>query len=432
MRTLLLFALAATFLSGHGLSAAEVAAPAPMAAAAAAEPGQVREAVRVKRKRWTFRANALAGDYAARVRRLGVMPRKAGHETGLAAHADHAAAGPTRVPATIDWRSVGGQSYVTPVRDQGGCGSCWAFSTTGALESYVMRSRGTPGSPVDLSEQQIVSCSNGGSCAGGWPDRASQHIREDGLVSEAAFPYKGVDAPCRVAQPNPKRHRRIGRWEHVRHDVEAMKTALAEHGPLPTTMAVYTDFFYYGGGVYSYSTGTLAGYHAILIVGYSDAERAFIVKNSWGEGWGEKGYFKIDYDAVKPPVIFGYDTLAYSTAAVSPVRIAIRGLGEGDVVRGKVHAAVAARARGDTVITDLWAKLDRGQFKRVSTDGAYDLMLDGRLLPDGPHALAFRAFDNAGNRREVEVRFRVMSRTQPFGEPRVADRGAGFQRVVAF
>ena len=97
--------------------------------------------------------------------------------------------------------------------------------------------------------------------------------------------------------------------------VDLLKNALYNYGPLSTIFAVYNDFFSYTGGVYHYVTGGLAGYHAVLLVGYDDPGQYFIVKNSWGTWWGEAGYFKIAYSELDSVVGFGDYTIAYMGTA---------------------------------------------------------------------------------------------------------------------
>lgn len=207
---------------------------------------------------------------------------------------------------------------VTPVRNQGNCGSCWAFAATGALESQVlMATRATPSS-VDLSEQVLVSCSGAGSCNGGYADSASFFIQEAGLPVESCFPYTAKNTKCSAAscpywQSNTDG---INGWIWVTTTsptVDTIKSALLTYGPLVTTMNVYSDFDAYAGGVYYNVSGKLEGAHAILLVGYDDANRCFIVKNSWGTDWGEAGFFRIDYNALDDSKVqFGYYTIAYT------------------------------------------------------------------------------------------------------------------------
>jgi hypothetical protein len=100
--------------------------------------------------------------------------------------------------------------------------------------------------------------------------------------------------------------------------VDTIKTALNTYGPVNTTMQVYSDFFYYAGGVYHYATGTYQGGHAILIIGYDDASQSFICKNSWGTGWGEAGFFNIGYSELNSVTQFGDYTIAYQNGAPPP------------------------------------------------------------------------------------------------------------------
>ncbi len=184
------------------------------------------------------------------------------------------------------------------MRDQGNCGSCWAFATTGALESVTLITNNSPDVDLNLAEQILVSCSGAGDCGGGYIDSASDFITDPGLPSETCYPYTN----------------KITNWTWVATtspSVSAITNALYNYGPLVTTMDVYTDFFFYGSGVYSHTWGRYQGGHAVLIVGYDDPGQYFIVKNSWGTDWGESGYFKIAYSQLSSAAYFGYWTMAY-------------------------------------------------------------------------------------------------------------------------
>jgi hypothetical protein len=230
-------------------------------------------------------------------------------------------------PASLDWRSNGGD-FVTPVRNQGGCGSCWAFAATAALESSVLRAQNTPGIDLNLSEQVLISCgSSGGHDAGGcgggtiYPSYASDYIRDTGLPLETCYPYTATDGSCGSACGTYQSATyQIASWAYVATTsptVSAIRDALVSYGPLATTMDVYEDFYSYTTGVYSYATGAYEGGHAVLIVGYSDAGQYFIVKNSWGAGWGESGYFRIAYSELGTVVSFGQYTMRYAGSACS-------------------------------------------------------------------------------------------------------------------
>ncbi len=241
----------------------------------------------------------------------------------------------TSPPATLNYNL---DSYVTPIRDQGNCGSCWAFSTTAALESqYLMSTKGVGWSSFALAPQILLSCSNAGNCsAGGYIDLASEFIQSTGLPVASLDPYteanwtSGPDSPCSNAATYwySDTYSTKG-WEWVATTsptAAALESALNTYGPLVTTMNVYTDFYYYSGGVYSYTYGTYEGGHAIEIIGYNHADQYFIVKNSWGNNWGTSvpgsvtgpGFFLIAYDQIPQMTKvkdggpeFGWYTIAY-------------------------------------------------------------------------------------------------------------------------
>ncbi len=233
----------------------------------------------------------------------------------------------TGLPTALDWRNNGG-NWVTPVRNQGGCGSCWAFATAAALESYQLRQNNTPGLNFDTSEQVLVSCSGAGSCGGGYIGSASSYIRDTGLPLESCYPYTATNGSCSSACSTVFTNTyHIGSWAYVcttAPTVSALKNALYTYGPLVTTMDVYSDFFSYKSGVYQYVTGSYQGGHAVLLVGYDDAQQAFLVKNSWGTDWGMSGYFWIAYnqlapnDATPKGCEFGYYTISYQGSSPPP------------------------------------------------------------------------------------------------------------------
>ncbi len=227
------------------------------------------------------------------------------------------------LPLTFDWRSIGGISYVTPIKNQGSCGSCWAFAVTAALESQV--AIGATGTQVNLAEQILVSCSGAGSCSGGYPGSASTYVRDVGLPLEACFPYTATNNACSNACSDWQASTyKVKGWHTASTSgvpsvkVEDIKNALYTYGPVLATFYVYNDFYSYRSGVYSYTTGSYLGAHAVLIVGYDDVNQAFIVKNSWGTGWGETGYFRIAYSEVGGTSNFVYSSIAYDGYGDNP------------------------------------------------------------------------------------------------------------------
>lgn len=216
------------------------------------------------------------------------------------------------LPQTLDWRNMGGQNYVTSVKDQGTCGACWAFSTTAALESQMLI---VEKKNLDLSEQALLSCSGGGDCTGGDIVTASNYIRDYGLPIESCLPYAGTPGSCTLQcsyyQNMPYQ---IAAWDYVAGqspDVGALKNALYTNGPVVAMMTTYEDYYYYSSGIYTHQSGGNEGMHGILIIGYDDANSCFIVKNDWGTSWGEQGYFRIAYSEVSGDTKFGTYAIAY-------------------------------------------------------------------------------------------------------------------------
>ena len=245
-------------------------------------------------------------------------------------------------PTALDWRNNGG-NYVTPIKNQGNCGSCWAFASVAGFESAYLISTKQPGGTFDESEQIMVSCSGAGSCNGGTTSGASTWLRSTGDAPESYYPYTGTNGSCSAALSGwQAQAKKAASWVWITTSsptVDQLKAGLNTYGPLVTTMAVYQDFFYYTSGVYHYTSGALAGYHAVAIVGYNDAQQYFIVKNSWGTGWGEQGYFQIAYSELTSQTQFGEYTIAYTmTAPPASCTYSISAAGETAPLTGGVGA----------------------------------------------------------------------------------------------
>jgi len=190
------------------------------------------------------------------------------------------------IPSSLDWRSKGA---VTPVKNQGQCGSCWAFSTTGSVEGAHEIATGTL---ISLSEQQLVDCAgaygNEG-CNGGLMDDAFEYIiKNGGICSEASYPYQGVDGTCQTCTNVAT----ISSYTDVPSGNEADISTVVQAGPV--SIAIEADqsaFQFYSGGVFSAACGQNLD-HGVLIVGYGtlNSKPYWIVKNSWGATWGMQGY----------------------------------------------------------------------------------------------------------------------------------------------
>jgi cathepsin L len=202
-------------------------------------------------------------------------------------------------PTSIDWTNYNGKSYVTPVKNQGQCGSCWAFSTTGSIESRSAIKNSQTGSAITtLSEQQLVDCSgsygNQG-CNGGLMDDAFKYVEASGgLCSESEYPYTAKDGTCKSSSCGTK-YDPITSYTDVTHDSEtALMNAVADG---PVSIAIEADqsaFQFYSSGVLDGRCGTRLD-HGVLAVGYgtTGSEEYWKVKNSWGTSWGMQGYVLI-------------------------------------------------------------------------------------------------------------------------------------------
>ncbi|XP_069568019.1 cathepsin S-like [Brachyistius frenatus] len=197
------------------------------------------------------------------------------------------------VPDTVDWREKG---CVTSVKTQGSCGSCWAFSAAGALEGQLAK---TTGKLVDLSPQNLVDCSgkygNRG-CNGGFMHHAFQYVIDNhGIDSDASYPYKGQQQPCRY---NPVyRAANCSRYSFLPQGNEiTLKQAVAEIGPISVGIdARRPTFAFFKSGVYDDSGCSQHVNHGVLVVGYGtlNGQDYWLVKNSWGTPFGDQGYIRM-------------------------------------------------------------------------------------------------------------------------------------------
>jgi len=195
-----------------------------------------------------------------------------------------------QIPDTLDWRT---QGRVGAVKDQQQCGSCWAFSTIGSIEGLSAKKNGQVG---NYAEQQLVDCSttygNFG-CGGGWVQNAFHYVQDKGIAAEGDYPYKAVDQTCQDSKVTAAF--KLNDCANVAiQDPQALKEAL-QFGPVAVYVQADTsDFQFYTSGVV---TGTNCFSerqidHAVLAVGYT--KNSWLVKNSWGGSWGDKGYIQLD------------------------------------------------------------------------------------------------------------------------------------------
>lgn len=230
------------------------------------------------------------------------------------------------IPDSWDWRNVNGVNYVSPVRDQSGCGSCYAFSTAGMLESRLLILSNLTVGPI-LSPQSIISCSSySQGCSGGFPYLVTKDAFDHSWIEEDCMPYIGDDTPCTLDPLpgcQPEKTWTVSEYYYVggyfgAATEQAMQEEILSNGPVVVCFEVDDDFDYYKSGVYIHNATTASGgdslveswgrssvnpqlipvNHAVLAVGWGVTDDGnhtpyWIIKNSWGHMWGQAGYFWI-------------------------------------------------------------------------------------------------------------------------------------------
>lgn len=242
-----------------------------------------------------------------RLRRAGGIPRASSPSfPGVAKVKNDTFLLTSKLPKSFDWRHVDGEDYVSEIRNQGECGSCYAFASMAMLESRL-RIATSNSLKVVFSPQDVVGCSEySQGCEGGFPYLIAGKYAEDfGVVEEDCFPYLGHDTPC-LEKSGCLRYystdyHYVGGFYGACNE-EEMMVELVSNGPIAVGFEVYKDFENYKSGIYHH-TGLEDKFnpweitnHAVLIVGYGESVsgvKYWSVKNSWGTDWGEKGYFQI-------------------------------------------------------------------------------------------------------------------------------------------
>lgn len=203
------------------------------------------------------------------------------------------------LPTYFSWQDINGTDYTTPIKDQSPAPTCETYGLCASLETLMQYQMGERYGP-DLSETHLYFYA-GGTYEAGYVNLidAANYLMEYGVPDEGCYPdpHRPFDYPFESLPGWENRTVKIQDWGWVDHDVDAIKSALMEHGPLVICISFPIDFFYYRGGVYEPRWGRHGGGHVVTIVGYDDIDECWIVKNSWGTRWGETGWFRMSYDA---------------------------------------------------------------------------------------------------------------------------------------
>lgn len=298
------------------------------------------------------------------------------------------------LPDEFDWRDevYGG---LPPIKSQGSCGSCWAFGTIASLECNIKINDGVE---EDLSEQWLVSCNQDGySCSGGWwchdyfrENGKTDPCGDSGAVLEEDFPYTASNAPCNCPYPHEYF---IEDWAYVGNPngvatVDQIKQAIYDYGVVSVAVCVNTAFHDYSGGVFSGPTCHSIN-HAVALVGWDDnqgSDGVWFLRNSWGEGWGEDGYMRIEY---------GVCDVGYRTVRIryrDPIRISLPD-GVPDAILPGVTTTIAVQIEeiADDYVEGsgkLHYRYDEGNYQTSSLDpiggDLYEAMLPPALCGDTP------------------------------------------------
>ncbi len=241
-------------------------------------------------------------------RRPSAFPRVYGNYDNIGPLADEL--GKT-LPAAFDWRNVGGHSYIGPVRNQASCGSCYSFGASAAAEGVYNYANGLYDSNCsDFSESFIIWCLSTiapysghffGCNGADYTYMELEALVQDGTINETDFPYTYPNPGCsHWSDPRVK----FAEWHRIPcSDIAAIKTAIMTYGVIDVAVYVSSAFQAYSGGIYQDSNTACSGSpcdytttnHAVALVGWNDADGAWILRNSWGPTWGEDGYMRIKY-----------------------------------------------------------------------------------------------------------------------------------------
>ena len=308
-------------------------------AAASGPPSEVNlEALRQRgiEEGWTFTVGCTGASRRPAHELCGFVEPTEGQLQGYGAEA----AALRELPSSFDWRRWG---VCTPIKEQGGCGGCFAFAAIAIMESAILTNDGVE---VDLSEQWVISCTGAGNCVGGgYHGTASSFCRcsgsdvdlcgDQGAVWEQDFPFVAWDAPCACPYAHPYC---IDDWSSIgaTPSVNEIKQAILDHGPVAVSMHAAGLFQQYSGGVFNACpAGNLD--HSVVLVGWDDNQGAsgvWFLRNSWGTDWGEDengiswdpngdgiqdhegGYARIEYDCSLVGSHVTYVTYADTMAGV--------------------------------------------------------------------------------------------------------------------
>jgi C1A family cysteine protease len=298
------------------------------------------------------------------------------------------------LPATFSWQT---QNLCTPAKNQGNCGSCWAFAACGSFESVI---KIWDNVTRDLSEQWLVNCTSSSNCSGGWcPDNM---FKTKGAVYEADEKYIAANGTCQSTYAYHEKS--VGYKELATNPTtDQIKQAIYDYGPVWACLCAGNNFDNYKSGVLTQSDGSVVN-HAIVLCGWDDATSSWVLRNSWGTGWGENsGYMRIkwgisavgykatyiDYKGVFPHTTTGITNLSVNSSAQvfpnpSSGVFTISGLNNEnsiivyDLVGKQIYQT---NSNNNSVVIELKG-VDKGLYFYKATNGSTKAVLTGKILVD--------------------------------------------------
>jgi hypothetical protein len=306
------------------------------------------------------------------------------------------------LPEQFDWRNYNGSNYVSPVKNQGRCGSCVAFAVSSTFESQLNVDTNATGLPWSFSPQHIFAC-GGGACDTGWQTAfAVDFLNTDGAPEEACFPYKsgalGDDMECKSSCSDSKSRSlkaelRVRSAPVVGASVDEVKAALLG-GPVASNMKVFEDFYFYKSGVYKHTSGKVVGGHAVMIIGWSNPDQAWIVRNSWGTDWGMNGDFMISWE--------DKGMLGGTFYGLAPSKTFSALMLEGPAEHSFVRGSVSFKVRTANMVASSATLELRGAEEAIirrAFDGEGNLIFNTSDIPDGVYTVQARAKTDKGEER---------------------------------
>lgn len=304
----------------------------------------------------------------------------------------------------LDWRNKDGQNWVSPMLDQGNCGSCVAFATVGTLETQMNITRVLPWLNPKFSTQALFACGGGGCETGWYPGAAAQYVQSRGVPDEACAPYtmgaNGQDVSCSsICADSSSRSQKVASFKAY-SGADQVKAALA-HGPVVTTMEVYSDFVLYSSGIYKHVSGDILGGHAISIVGYNDVDRYWIIRNSWSTFWGENGYAMVSYDDVSGVGDEGWSFNVPNTSGI----VAIENLSDRDYLAGQVHLKAMSTYANTNGLTMKIVGAAKSLTLNCTGASECDFNFDSASVPDGRYEVIVQATTQSGVTAQSEKKY---------------------------